>query len=1239
MQPFAHLHVHSEYSLLDASAKISELAARAKEMGMDSLAITDHGVMFGVIDFYKACRGAGVKPILGCEVYVAPQSRLIKERRDEGTYHHLVLLAENEEGYHNLVRLVSLGFVEGFYYKPRVDMELLQQYSKGLIALSACQSGVVSKILLTQGYEAGKARAIAYNELFGQDNFYLELQNHGLEDQQMLNPMLMQISQETGIPMVVTNDVHYIEPSDNNAHDILLCIQTQKTVLDEDRMIYGSDQFYLKSPEEMYQLFPHAKEALANSQKIADRCHIDIEFNNYKLPIFDVPHGRSAAEHLDILCKQGLEERYGQDAHLHQERLDYELDVIRGMGFVDYFLIVSDFIKYARDNGIMVGPGRGSGAGSIVAFVLRITDVDPIPYNLLFERFLNPERVSMPDFDIDFCYERRQEVIDYVVRKYGTEQVSQIITFGTMKAKAATRDVGRALAMSYGEVDRVAKMIPPDLGMTLGRALDMNPELKAAYRDEPDTRKLIDMSMRLEGLPRHSSTHAAGVVICDKPVMEYVPLNTNDGLITTQFPKDTVEELGLLKFDFLGLRTLTVIRIAAEEVFRSRGIKLDIYHWDYNDPNVYDMISHGKTSGVFQIESSGMTSFMKELQPESIEDLTAGISLYRPGPMDFIPKYIKGKRDPSNVTYMHEKLKPILEATYGCIVYQEQVMQIVRDLAGYSLGRSDLMRRAMSKKIADVMEKERQHFVHGLQDGDINIPGCIKNGVPEKAANKIFDAMTEFAAYAFNKSHGAAYSYITYQTAWLKYYYPVEFMAAIMTSVMDSSDKVSAYIRECKNMEIAILPPDINSSAEGHSRGVADGASASVSRPSLDGGGLEAASVEKSVGRKLRPTETDSAQMESAPVSGHETNTNAHTTAQRGTPPPGGIRFGLASIKNVGRGVVDAIVKEREANGKYKSISDFIRRLSGHDLNKRCLESLIRCGAFDSLGGKRSQYIAVYANIMDGLAQTKKTTLSGQLSLFDMGGPEEEAQTDHETDELPNIPEFPTRLMLQDEKELLGVYVSGHPLAEYEATLRQYTSTTSIDLQDPDSDDEESETPKIKDGDKIKYGGMITGKSVKYTKKDNKPFCFLTVEDMYGAVEILVFPQAYEKFSSGLNADQVLVVQGKISKREDEATKIVAEDMLFYEEMPYVSPSDAAAPSSPPQPPKIFWIKIPKTSQTPLRNITEILQKFPGKTPVIIYDEARNQKHKANANFWVTITDGLIMSLEGLLGQGVVKIV
>jgi len=1149
-QPFIHLHVHTEYSLLDGSAKISELVTTAKAHGSNSLAITDHGVMYGVIDFYKAAVEAGIKPILGCEVYVAPTSRHEKKQTSDGAYQHLVLLAENLEGYHNLVRLVSLGFTEGFYYRPRVDVEILEQYSKGLIALSGCLGGVVPNALRNGSYNAGRERALQFEKIFGKGNFFLELQDYGGEEQKSMNQQLIAMSGDTGIPLVATNDVHYINKEDAQAHDILLCIQTGKTVQDEDRMSFEGDQFYLKSPQEMYDLFPNQKEALTNTQLIADRCNVEIAFNEYKLPIFDVPNNQDAYSYLLQVCESGLQDRYGDAAETHIPRLHYELNTINSMGFVEYFLIVWDFIKYARDNNIMVGPGRGSGAGSIVAYSLRITDVDPIPFNLLFERFLNPERISMPDFDIDFCYERRQEVIDYVNEKYGKDHVAQIITFGTMAARAAIRDVGRALAMPYADVDRVAKLIPMDIGITLSKALNKNPELKEAYDTEEDTQNLINMALRLEGLPRHASTHAAGVVICDKPVSEYIPLNLNDGVVTTQFSMNTVEELGLLKMDFLGLRTLTVIRIAAEEVKRSQGIDIDLNDWTYDDPKVFELISQAKTDGVFQLESSGMKNFMRELGPSNMEDVTAGISLFRPGPMDSIPKYVQGKRNPNKVTYMHPTLKPILEATYGCIVYQEQVMQIVRDLAGYSMGRSDLIRRAMSKKKADVMEEERKNFIHGLGD---DVPGCVKNGIPESIATQIFNDMTDFAAYAFNKSHAAGYAVVCYQTAWLKLYYPVEFMAALMTSVMDSMDKVAGYIYECKKMGIKLLPPDINEGQIAFS------------------------------------------------VAGEH------------------IRFALSAIRNVGRGMVAAIVKERESGGPFQGITDFIRRLSPYDINKRCVESLIKAGAFDSLGGSRAQYMTVYEKIMSGQQLTKKTTIEGQMTLFDLDDSQEES---FEADVLPKIGELPRRVVLANEKEMIGIYVSGHPLSDYEDVLKRYTNYTSLDFA---AKDEESAI--LHDGDSVKYGGMITAKSVKYTKAESKPFAFLTVEDMYGAVEVAVFPKMYERFGHKLATEQVIIVQGKASAREDEDIKIIANDMLMYEEIPQDNGQT-----------RTLWVKVSKNRPVQPSHITDVLAAFRGDTQVMIYNEAQNRSFLAHRSYWVNLSEGLTQALEELLGAGSVKV-
>ncbi|MDR1664974.1 MAG: DNA polymerase III subunit alpha [Clostridiales bacterium] len=1157
MNPFTHLHVHSEYSLLDGSAKITELVSRAKEMGMDSLALTDHGVMFGVIDFYKEAKKQGIKPILGCEVYVARGSRFDREKNANGAYFHLVLLAENETGYRNLIKLVSLGFTEGFYYKPRVDIEAIRKYHEGLIALSACMSGVVSKTLLTVSYQHALEQALLYDEIFGRGNYFLELQDHGLADQQTVNPQLIRIHQETGIPMVCTNDSHYISRADAKPHEILLCIQTGKTILDDDRMKYEGEEFYLKSPEEMYALFPYAKEALANTQKIADRCHIEIAFNQYKLPKFQIPlsfqketesEKENAYRYLQSLCEEGLTERFGGDAHLHRERLDYELNTIHSMGFVDYFLIVWDFIKFARDHNIMVGPGRGSGAASIVAYSLHITDVDPIKYNLVFERFLNPERVTMPDFDIDFCYERRQEVIEYVNEKYGADHVTQIITFGTMAARAATRDVGRALAMTYSDVDRVAKMIPTELGITISRALEINPELKTAYDDEEDTRYLLDMSMRLEGLPRHASTHAAGVVICDKPVNEYVPLNVNDGVVTTQFPMTTVEELGLLKMDFLGLRTLTVIRKAADEIERGHGIHIDLDHMDYDDAKVYETISQAKTEGVFQLESGGMKSFMKDLRPDNLEDVIAGIALYRPGPMDFIPKYIKGKRNAAKISYTHPSLAPILRATYGCIVYQEQVMQIVRDLAGYSMGRSDLVRRAMSKKKADVMAQERENFIHGLGE---DVPGCIKNGIPENVAAKVFDEMTDFAKYAFNKAHAAAYAVICYQTAWIKYYYPVEFMAAILTSVMDFPTKVAEYIQVCKKMNIELLPPDINEGF-GHFS-----------------------------------------------VSGKR------------------IRFSLSAIKNVGRGTVEAIVAEREANGKFQGMTDFITRMEAGDINKRCVESLVKSGAFDSLGGKRSQYTVLYRAVMNGMSISRKRTMDGQMNLFEMEGMEPESVKD----ELPpSMEEFALRTLLNDEKEVLGVYVSGHPLSSYEKVLQQYANTNSLNFLF----DAESGGDALTDGQMVRYGGMITDKSIKYTKANNKAMAFLTVEDLYGTLEVIVFPNLYEKYGPRLQIDQVLIIQGRVSAREDEDAKLIANELLLYEDLPN---KDG----------KTVWIKIPKTRQVSMQSVTDVLKPHRGDTRVMIYNEKSNQKFLANESFWVRPCPQLFGDVEMLLGNGTIK--
>ena len=1143
MKPFTHLHVHTEYSLLDGSAKIKELVQRVKELGMDSIAITDHGAMYGAVEFYKAALDAGIKPIIGCEVYVAEGSRFKKEGKGGG-YYHLVLLAENNEGYQNLIKMVSYGFTEGFYYKPRVDKELLRKYSKGIIASSACLAGEVARNVLTVSYEKAKEAALEYLDIFGEGNFFLELQDHGMREQRVVNQALVKMSAETGIPLIATNDSHYIYKEDAEPHDILLCIQTGKTVLDEDRMRYEGGQYYVKTQEEMYELFSFAPEACENTAKIAERCNVTFTFHDLKLPRFDVPDGKTANKYLRELCDKGFAEKYPEPREEWKERLEYELSTIENMGYVDYFLIVWDFIKYAKDNGIIVGPGRGSAAGSMVSYCLSITTIDPLKYDLIFERFLNPERVSMPDIDIDFCYERRQEVIDYVIRKYGEANVAQIITFGTMAARAAIKDVGRALAMPYADVDRISKMIPTELGITIEKALKMNPDLRKAYEEEEDTKRLIDTSLRLEGLPRHSSTHAAGVVICREPVMEYVPLSANDGQVNTQYTMTILEELGLLKMDFLGLRTLTVIQSAVQEIERIHGVKLDMDHLPENDPAVYDMICQGKTEGVFQLESGGMKQFMKELQPRCLEDMIAGIALYRPGPMDFIPKYIKGKNAGGNVQYTHPKLEPILNNTYGCIVYQEQVMQIVRDLAGYSLGRSDLVRRAMSKKKASVMAEEREKFIYG--DGD-EVPGCVKNGIPAEAAEKIFDEMTDFAKYAFNKSHAACYAVVGYQTAWLKAHYPVEFMAALMTSVMDNAAKVSGYVEECKKMGIQLLPPDIN---EGYRQfSVSDGK----------------------------------------------------------------IRFALAAIKNVGRSAVDALVAEREQKGPFTSITDFCKRMEGGEWSARGMEGLIKGGAMDSLGGFRSQYMAIYKGIISGIGHARKNNIEGQLNLFDMDGGDDAFQ---QKDELPPIDEYPLKEKLAMEKEALGIYVSGHPLAEYEGQLRRKISHTSLDFLPPE---EGEDRMQVEEETKVIVGGMVAGVSVKYTRNNDK-MAFITLEDFQGSIEIVVFPKVYEKCAPFLKEDEVLIIKGRANVSADGEGKVIAQEVknLVMGEK---------------EPPQSVWLKLAVGQKVPFGQITAILRKHHGDVPVYIYDEKTKQKMKADRINWVTGDDDLCEELRLLLGE------
>lgn len=1071
---FAHLHVHTEYSLLDGSNKIKEYVSRVKELGMNSAAITDHGVMYGVIDFYREARKQGIKPILGCEVYVAPNSRFDRETAGgESRYHHLVLLAENNTGYANLMKIVSRGFTEGYYYKPRVDKDLLRQYHEGIIALSACLAGEVQRYLSRGLTEEAKKVALEYQDIFGKGNFFLEMQDHGIPEQQLVNQRQLQLSKETGIELVVTNDIHYTYAEDAKPHDILLCIQTGKKLDDENRMRYEGGQYYVKSPQEMEALFPYAKQALENTQKIADRCDVEIEFGVTKLPKYDVPDGMTSWEYLNKLCWEGLEKHYGEPSGELKERLRYELDTIRSMGYVDYFLIVWDFIKYAKDHGIAVGPGRGSAAGSIVSYCLEITNIDPIRYQLLFERFLNPERVTMPDIDVDFCFERRQEVIDYVVRKYGKDRVVQIVTFGTLAARGVIRDVGRVMDLPYAFVDSIAKMIPQELNITIDKALQMNPELRKTYENDPQVKLLIDMCKRLEGLPRHSSMHAAGVVIGQREIDDFVPLSrASDGSITTQFTMTTLEELGLLKMDFLGLRTLTVIQNAVQ-LAKSKNPELDMDQIDYNDKLVLSYIGTGKTDGIFQLESGGMKGFMKELKPNSLEDIIAGISLYRPGPMDFIPQYIRGKNDAGSITYDCPQLEPILAPTYGCIVYQEQVMQIVRDLAGYTLGRSDLLRRAMSKKKGDVMQKERQIFVYG--DEENGVPGCIKNGIDEKTANKIYDEMIDFAKYAFNKSHAAAYAVVSYQTAYLKYYYPVEYMAALMTSVIENPSKVAEYIYACRQMNIQILSPDIN-------RGIGNF--------SVDGNN---------------------------------------------------IRYGLTAIKSIGRPVIASIIEDRDEFGPFKNLEDFISRMSVKDgLNKRAIEHLIKSGALDCLGGTRKQFMSIYVQIVDHVNQEKKYAMTGQMTLFDMVGEEEKEQFEIK---LPDVGEYSKENLLAFEKEVLGVYLSGHPLQEYEDKWRKSISATTLDFQP----DEETGRAKVHDGTREIVGGMITAKTIKHTKT-NQMMAFLSLEDLVGTVEVIVFPRDYEKNREYLEIDKKIFVKGRVSEEEERPSKLICETIIPFEQ-------------------------------------------------------------------------------------------
>lgn len=1152
---FVHLHTHTEYSLLDGSARIKDIVKKAKELGMHALAITDHGTMFGVVDFYKAAKQEGIKPIIGCEVYVAPRTMYDKDPEKDKSLGHLILLAKNNDGYKNLLKIVSSGFTEGFYYKPRIDYAILRKYHEGLIALSGCIAGNIQRKLLYDDYEGAKKEALELKSIFGEDNFYLELQNQGLEEELKINPLLKKLSSEAIVPLVATNDVHYIKKEDAEIHDILLCIQTGKTIEDNDRLRFPNDEFYLKSPDEMKKIFSDVPSAIENTVKIAEACDVTFNFNELHLPNYNAPHGYLNDQYLRELCFSGLKERYEMVTPELNGRLEYELNTIEKMGYVEYFLIVWDFIDYAKKNNIMVGPGRGSAAGSLVAYTLRITDIDPIKYNLIFERFLNPERITMPDIDIDFCYERRQEVINYVVEKYGKDRVAQIITFGTMKARAALRDVGRAINMPYAEVDTIAKKIPMDLGMTIDTALKVNTDLKMDYEKDDRIKYLIDAAKAIEGLARHASTHAAGVVISKEAINEYVPLYLQDKGISTQFTMGTLEELGLLKMDFLGLRNLTVIRDALELVEKNHSAKLDFSSMGYDDPKVYELISSGNTFGVFQLESQGMRQFMRDLKPDNFEDIIAGISLYRPGPMESIPKYIQNKKNPEKIQYIHKSLEPILNVTHGCMVYQEQVMQIVRDLAGYSYGRSDLVRRAMGKKKMSVMEQEREYFIHGKKndEGDIEINGCIRNGIPENIANIIYDEMIEFANYAFNKSHAAAYAVLAYETAYLKVYYPIEFMAALLTSVMGDATKIALYIRNCQEMNIAIKPPNINES-------------------------------------ELKFTVKD-----------------------------GAIHFGLLAIKNVGQNMIEAIIEARKNKGKIKNLFDFFDKINIHEMNKKAIESLIKAGAFDGLGANRAQMLGIYEKLLEGAQNDARKNIDGQISLFQTMN--ENLSNALREEILPDVAEFPNKILLSMEKEMLGLYISGHPLMEYENEIKKISSMTTDELLH----DEHNE---VKDNMPVIIGGMITSKKNMVTRNNNM-MAFINLEDMFGSIEVIVFPNVFEASISFLHEESIVVVKGRISIKEDEAPKIIAEKIV-----PLNQSSEITKPTIKKSSNKLF-LKVSENMNEKymLSNIDEILKKYKGNVTVIIYLESCKKKIITEKDNWVTINKDLLSELKSLLGD------
>lgn len=1155
---FVHLHVHTEYSLLDGFSRVKNLVSRAKELNMSAVAITDHGCMFGAIDFFKVAKKEGIKPIIGCEVYTAPRSMRDKDPNYDKSQGHLILLAKDTEGYQNLIKLVSKAYVQGFYYKPRVDIDEIRTHSKGIIALSACLAGDVSQALMNRNYDKAKNIALKYKEIFGKDNYYIEIQDHNLPEQKEVNRELIRLSKEIDVGLVATNDVHYVRKEDSKIHDILMCIQMGKTVNDPTRMRFGSDEFYLKSREEMEAVFPEVQEALDNTVKIADMCNVEFDFNTIHLPKYDVPDGYTPREYLRMLCFKGLEERYKNPSPEITDRLEYELGVIEKMGYVEYFLITWDFINFARENNIMVGPGRGSAAGSIVSYTLYITDIDPIKYSLLFERFLNPERISMPDIDIDFCYERREEVIDYVKRKYGEDHVAQIITFGTMGAKAAIRDVGRVLDISYNKVDNIAKEIPFALGMTIDKALDTNPNLRKLYEEDNETKEIIDVSRKIEGMLRHASTHAAGVVISKKPIDEYVPLYKHQDAITTQFTMTTLEELGLLKMDFLGLRTLTVIRDALDLIEKNHNIKLNFSTMEYDDPKVYELLSSGNTLGVFQLESGGMRSFMKQLKPDNFEDIVAGISLYRPGPMDSIPNYINNKNNPGHVEYLHEKLKPIMEVTYGCLVYQEQVMQVVRDLGGYSYGRSDLVRRAMGKKKMDVMEKERQYFIHGKFDdnGELEIAGCVRNGVTEEIGNKIFDDMIDFAKYAFNKSHAAAYGVLAYQTAYLKAHYPVEFMAALITSVMGNTDKVVEYIRECNNLKIDILKPDINKS---------------FTKFSVEG---------KS------------------------------------------IRFGLAAVKNVGVNVLNNIIAERENGGEFKDFNEFCKRLDSKDSNKRIIESLIKCGAFDEMGNNRASLLLGYEKLLESISLDRKKNLVGQVSLFD--GFEIDASINNDIQnmyKLPQVKELEEKEKLYLEKEVLGMYVSGHPLSQYKDKLKKNTTINNADLNDIKEDYVSYLNLNEKE---VTMGGIVINKTIRTTKR-NDLMAIIELEDLYGVIEVIVFPQVLQKYNTIIQEDKTIYIKGRLSIKEDENAKLIAREIIDMNE-------------SINQEKPTLYLKINSIENKDLVNdLISVVTKYKGDNDIYIYAENIKQMYKWN-HIKVNINENLINELQNILPRTSIKV-